>query len=153
MNFSRVQWQLDVAEGRYSRRLKPGAKDLLPEHNWVWSAQGAVNMHMPERWGLVQFSRVLAGAGTEAFVEDRDERLRWALRRLYYRQRDYRATNGRYAATLDLLGARDLRVEGLEFRPVLNSTSSTYEISAPGFRDATIHINRDGRVWSSVKKP
>jgi hypothetical protein len=150
MNFSRVQWHLDVADGRYSRRFKPGStKDLLPENNWVWSAQGAINMHMPERWGLVQFARVAAGAGTEAFVDDPNERVRWALRRLYYRQRDARATNGRYALTLDALGPQDIRVEGLDFRPSMNATASTYEISAPGFRGAALHINHDGRVWAA----
>jgi len=25
------------------------------EDNWVWSPQGAVNMHIPERWGRVRF--------------------------------------------------------------------------------------------------
>ena len=27
-----------------------------PEDNWVWSPQGKVDMHRPERWGYVQFS-------------------------------------------------------------------------------------------------
>ena len=26
-----------------------------PEDNWVWSPQGVVNMHLPDRWGEVQF--------------------------------------------------------------------------------------------------
>ena len=62
VNFSRVQWQVDTADGRYAKRLKPGTKDPLPEDNWVWSPQGAINMHMPERWGYVQFSGVPAGS-------------------------------------------------------------------------------------------
>ena len=36
---------------RYRRRVPH-----VPEDNWVWSPQGAVAMHMPERWGFVQFS-------------------------------------------------------------------------------------------------
>jgi hypothetical protein len=151
VNFSRVQWQLDVADGRYSRRLKPGTKDLLPENNWVWTPQGAVNMHMPERWGLVQFSRVAAGGGTEAFVEDPNERVRWALRRLYYRQRDHRAASGSYASTLDALAAGDIRVDGLAFQPVLSTSASAYEITALGFRGAVVSINQDGRVWMSAR--
>jgi hypothetical protein len=147
VNFSRVQWQLDVADGRYSRRFKPGTQDLLPENNWVWSPQGTINMHMPERWGLVQFSRVTAGAATETVADDPNERVRWALRRLYYRQRDYRATNGRYAPTLDILGAKDIRVDGFEFQPSMSATASTYEITAAGFRDTVVHLTQDGRVW------
>jgi hypothetical protein len=147
VNFSRVEWQVDVADGRYAKRLKPGSKDPLPESNWVWSPQGAINMHMPERWGYVQFSSVRAGNGSEAFVENPNERVKWALRRLYYRQRAFRADSGAYAARLDALNAFDIRVDGLDFRPVMHATESLYEIVAPGFGGAIVHINQDGRVW------
>jgi Carbohydrate family 9 binding domain-like len=147
VNFSRVQWQVDITDGRYVKRLRPGTRDPLPENNWVWSPQGAINMHMPERWGQVQFSNVAAGSGTESFVEDSNERVRWALRRLYYRQRRFRDANGRYAATLDALHAADIRVDGVAFRPVLHATPSLYEITAKGFGRAVVHITQDGRVW------
>ena len=147
VNFSRVQWLVDVTDGRYAKRLRPGTQDPLPEHNWVWSPQGAINMHMPERWGHVLFSNVPAGGGTESFVEDPNERVKWALRRLYYRQRRFRDVNGRYAATLDALHAADIRVDGVDFRPVLDATASRYDISAQGLDGAIVHITQDGRVW------
>ncbi len=147
VNFSRVEWHIDVTDGRYAKRVKPGTKDPLPEANWVWSPQGAINMHMPERWGYVQFSGVGAGAGTEAFVDDPNERVKWALRRLYYRQRTRRATSGAYASTLDALDVASIRVEGLDFRPAMHATPSFYEIVAPGFAGAVVHIDQDGRVW------
>jgi hypothetical protein len=147
VNFSRVEWQLDVVNGRYTRRPKPGTADLLPEDNWVWSPQGAVNMHMPERWGFVQFSSVRAGSGTEPFVEDPNERVKWALRRLYYRQRRVHDATREYATTLDALDARDVRVDGIDFNPVMNATATRYEISATGFDGATVRIREDGRVW------
>jgi hypothetical protein len=49
VNFSRVEWRIEVIDGRY--RKVPGLK----EDNWVWSPQGVVDMHVPERWGHVQF--------------------------------------------------------------------------------------------------
>jgi hypothetical protein len=49
VNFSRVEWQTRVAEGKYEKL--PGTK----EENWVWSPQGVINMHVPERWGVVRF--------------------------------------------------------------------------------------------------
>ena len=147
INFSRVEWDVDPAEGRYTKRLKPGTKDPLPENNWVWSPQGAVNMHMPERWGYVQFSGKPAGSGTDSFIDDPNERVKWALRRLYYRQRGLHAAKGAYAATLDSLNVADIRVEGLDFRPVIQTTTSLYEISATGFDGVVVHINQDGRVW------
>ena len=97
VNFSRVEWQTDVREGKYMKRNKPGSTEPLPEDNWVWSPQGAINMHMPERWGYVQFSDTPAGSRTDTFVDDPNERVKWALRRLYYRQRSYRAAHGTYA--------------------------------------------------------
>ena len=54
VNFSRVEWDVDTARGRYVKR-KDAAGRPLPEHNWVWSPQGVVNMHVPERWGFVRF--------------------------------------------------------------------------------------------------
>jgi hypothetical protein len=147
VNFSRVQWEMDVADGRYVKRLKPGTKDPLPESNWVWSPQGAVNMHMPERWGYVQFSGVRAGGGVDPFVDDPNERVKWALRRLYYRQRDARAAGGRYATSLQALEAAGVSVEGLDFRPAMYATPSFYEIVAPGIGGTEVHIDQDGRVW------
>lgn len=64
INFSRVQWQHEIKNGRYVRippHGTPLAESLNPEEqehpedNWVWSPQGVVNMHMPERWGEVLF--------------------------------------------------------------------------------------------------
>jgi hypothetical protein len=152
VNFSRVQWQLDVREGAYTKRLEysaVGAKSgkPLPEDNWVWSPQGAINMHMPERWGFVQFSDVAAGTGTTTFVADPNERVKWALRRLYYRQRRYREAHGRYAADLAALDAASIQVDGLAFRPTLQATDGLYEISANGFSGAVVHMRQDGKVW------
>ena len=147
VNFSRVEWRVDARDGRYLKRADAATGKPLPEHNWVWSPQGAIDMHMPERWGYVQFSAMVAGEGTEAFVDDPNERVKWALRELYYRQRHFRQANGRYASDLALLDAGDTRVEGLDFRPSLETTRTLYEISAPGFGGKTVHIRQDGKVW------
>jgi hypothetical protein len=149
VNFSRVQWQLGVTSKGYTKRSNPETGKPLPEDNWVWSPQGAINMHMPERWGYVQFSAAPSGAAPTPFVEDRNERVKWALRRLYYRQRQFRAANGRYASDLAALGAAAIRVDGLEFQPSLQVTDSLYEIRAAGFDGAVVHIRQDGRVWTT----
>jgi hypothetical protein len=41
INFSRVEWKAGQPK----------------EDNWVWSPQGVVNMHVPERWGYVYFKK------------------------------------------------------------------------------------------------
>jgi hypothetical protein len=149
VNFSRVEWQMDVVEGKYAKRLQAGGKNPLAEDNWVWSPQGAINMHMPERWGYVQFSDRPAGKESVAFVDAPNERVKWALRRLYYRQNTYRAAHGTYATTLEALNAADIHLEGIDFNPVIGITASGYEITTPGFDSATVHITHDGRVWTS----
>lgn len=64
VNFSRVQWRHEIVDGAYVRippHGTPIAESLNPEEqehpedNWVWSPQGIVNMHRPERWGEVIF--------------------------------------------------------------------------------------------------
>ena len=53
INFSRVQWEFEINNGKYERKKKEG--ELLPENNWVWSNQGEINMHIPENWGYLIF--------------------------------------------------------------------------------------------------
>jgi len=54
INFSRVQWDHDITDKVYARKKENNK--FLPEYNWVWSNQGAINMHLPENWGYIQFS-------------------------------------------------------------------------------------------------
>ncbi len=51
VNFSRVEWRTRAADGKYEKIPKQA------EDNWVWSPQGKVNMHIPEKWGFVRFER------------------------------------------------------------------------------------------------
>lgn len=147
VNFSRVAWQADAHDGRYVKRLDPATGKPLAADNWVWSPQGVVDMHMPERWGYVQFAGAVAGSGDEAFVEDRDRSVAWALRRLYYRQRQFRAANGRFADILAALGLETMGADGLPFVPSLQASADFYQISAKGPSGATLHIRHDGRAW------
>lgn len=54
INFSRVEWDLGVTDGQYHKLTDEHGKPRA-EHNWVWSPQGEINMHIPERWGVVRF--------------------------------------------------------------------------------------------------
>ena len=47
------RWRVNLAR---MRKDAPDVKSPLPRGLWVWSSQGAVNMHLPERWGSVTFS-------------------------------------------------------------------------------------------------
>ena len=41
-------------EGARHESLNPEEQEH-PEDNWVWSPQGVINMHLPDRWGEVVF--------------------------------------------------------------------------------------------------
>ncbi|WP_367870530.1 carbohydrate-binding family 9-like protein [Luteolibacter sp. Populi] len=59
INFSRVEWKHLVKAGKYVRIPEHGAKipeGSHPEDNWVWSPQGEINMHLPEKWGNLKFT-------------------------------------------------------------------------------------------------
>ena len=53
INFSRVEWRTRVEAGKYVK--VPGLK----EDNWVWSPQGLIDMHVPDRWGFVRFDAAI----------------------------------------------------------------------------------------------
>lgn len=86
MNFSRVEWDLKVVDGKYEK-LKDNNGRNLPEHNWVWTSQGLINMHYPERWGYVQFAK--GSAADEKFVYPYAEEQKKYLWALYYRQKEW----------------------------------------------------------------
>ena len=63
INFSRVQWQHELINGQYQRKKIDGK--LLSEYNWVWSPQHAINMHIPEKWGYLQFDTTTISASSQ----------------------------------------------------------------------------------------
>lgn len=145
LNFARAQWQLDVVDGAYEK------DEEVDADWWVWAPHGAVNMHMPECWGMIEFVDAPAGTGSVSAGIVPDERVKWALRQLYYRQRAYHDEHGRYASDLAELNDGEVAVDGVDFEPELEATESTYEITAPGVEGDTIHIRHDGRVWISAE--
>jgi len=56
MNFSRVEWKTEINGSSYRKKMNPKTGKPLPEQNWVWSPMGEVSMHIPERWGWLEFS-------------------------------------------------------------------------------------------------
>ncbi|MCB9275785.1 MAG: carbohydrate-binding family 9-like protein [Lewinellaceae bacterium] len=152
VNFSRVDWHLDVRDGAYHKKTDPttGQEQRWPEENWVWSPSGRVDMHQTETWGFVQFSDIHAGAGTEAFEEKPEERVKWALWQLYLQQLRHRERYGAYTADTARLTLPPVAIEGYAFQPQLATTPSMFEIIAKGPDAGYWHINQEGRLWQSL---
>jgi len=102
-NFSRVQWQTDVFEGKYQKRKDKNTGLFLSENNWVWNPTGVINLHLPERWGMLQFSQRSVNVGQEAFRQPPYEELKKHLWLVYYKQQDFKLAFDNYATSLSLL--------------------------------------------------
>ena len=138
VNFSRVQWKHVIAESEYRK------VDGIREDNWVWSPQGIINMHRPERWGFVQFST--AEPGSVKFTPDGELATRDELMELYHRQRVYRQQHGRWAATLVELGYRSslpLQLSGTDvgYRGTIRTSSGMQW-----------HVQQDSRLWQEANR-
>ncbi len=121
--FSRVEWLIDIKDGKYVKRPK------TPEHNWIWSPQGVVDMHRPETWGYVQFTKKAPGEVT--FQPDPAAAARHALMEVYYAQVDFQKKNARYAQDLKELGLPLPQTPGLSDW-TLKATPGGYECSVLG---------------------
>jgi hypothetical protein len=150
VNFSRVEYDVSVVKGLYEKIKDPATGKPLPEHNWVWSPQGVINIHYPEMWGFVQFSDRIAASDSAEYQIPASEKTAWYLRKLYYRQRAYLEQHGRYAKDLKDLHPQAIGADARLFRPVLQTTQSFYEITAPDLEGkGRWHIMHDGRVWKT----
>mmetsp|Transcript_15980 Transcript_15980/g.30357 ORF Transcript_15980/g.30357 Transcript_15980/m.30357 type:complete len:222 (+) Transcript_15980:697-1362(+) len=110
VNFSRVQWGVKVVNGKYEKApscqscANPGQP---AEDNWVWSKQGEVKMHLPERWGILQFS----GKSTPSRESGEDAEMKYyeewecrcAAMALYYAQKGFHKEMGLYTDKVELL--------------------------------------------------
>jgi len=103
MNFSRVQWDREIVNNQYQRKRDANNK-LLAENNYVWSEQGVINMHFPERWGYVVFSKQPAGPTSAIYTIPFSENAKQYLWLVYYKQKDFFAEHKRYASSLTQLG-------------------------------------------------
>ncbi|GAL81870.1 hypothetical protein JCM19274_2854 [Algibacter lectus] len=56
VNFSRVNWDHQITNGKYERKKDANGK-LLHEYNWVWSSMGVINMHEPKNGLMFYFLR------------------------------------------------------------------------------------------------
>ena len=149
LNFSRVEYRLNVAADAYAKAVDPVSGKALPEDNWVWSPTGLVNIHYPEMWGIVQFSGKTAGQGKDAFAKRPADSIKWALRRIYYAEWAFRAGHGVFADGWKTLGLKDreFKLKGFVFPPLVMATESTFEAAYKGQSGEVWRIREDGRVW------
>jgi len=138
INFSRVEWDTKVVNGKYVKMTAENG-NLKPEHNWVWSPQGVVNMHFPERWGYLQFTRKETGKVTFSLpYAERQKRYLWLV---YYRENLWAQKHYKFANTLKMLG--------LKSTVSADSRSNTLRLEATDHQFmALITDKTDGITWT-----
>lgn len=155
VNFSRVQWDHRVVDGVYEKI--PGK----PEHNWVWSPQGVIDMHRPEQWGLIQFSSATAGSAKAAWRDDGSGPARALLHRIYYTQLAHRRATGVWASSLEQLIGRDVwllrgglgLIGSAELATTETGWQATQRVSGPDGADRVWCIRQDSLVWTEGEGP
>jgi hypothetical protein len=141
VNFSRVEWQHQVVDGRY--RKVPNTK----EDNWVWSPQGAIDMHRPERWGYVQFTTAPPGQGT--YRPDPAGPIRDRLMLIYHAHRAFHEKNKRWAAKIEDLTLPDsagLPQHTTSLRPTADGFEAAITFTPAGGTQQTWSIRQDSRI-------
>jgi hypothetical protein len=152
INFSRVEWQTEVKDGKYVKVVDPASGKSLPENNLVWSPQGLIAMHYPEMWGMVQFTETVVGSTAVAFVPDPVDKARWALRQVYYAERDFNFRTCRYTASVDSLSLDSVAPDGFGWPPTLQASTNLFEATIDS-RDSRVRLSVDqqGRLTQNSK--
>jgi hypothetical protein len=145
VNFSRVEWLVEKSPDGKSYRKLDGRK----EDNWVWSPQGVIDMHRPERWGYVQFTA--ADPGRAAFRPDETAAARDILMRVYQAERAYRQDHGSWTDSLKALGLADLTPPAGTGRPSIRREGAGFEASIEldprdGAPRRTVRVRQDSRL-------
>ena len=141
INFSRVHYDLDVLKGVYSKK-KDSADRVLPEYNWVWSPQGIINMHYPEKWGYVFFHNDHEPMNSE---HPSDARARSILYDMYYHQRTYFRKNGSY----DTLIPKQISINGKATQLIVDKMEPTAYTVKIQWENQYIHLQQDGKIWTT----
>ena len=150
VNFSRVNWDFDLTNGKYSRKKGKDGK-FLPEYNWVWSPQGVINMHEPEKWGYVYFSSQEAGSNV-TFAIPQDDRIKWKLYEFHRAQRTYFEKYNRWATTIKDLQIAPFVIDGKPLNPVIETHSLGWNITMESpFSGSILSIRQDGLFLSKKK--
>ncbi|MEQ1829866.1 MAG: transglutaminase domain-containing protein, partial [Pirellula sp.] len=144
INFSRVEWQFQVVDGKYSK--VPNTR----EDNWVWSPQGIIDMHRPERWGILEFTK--SEPGKQELTDKQQLAARDALMEIYHRQRTYHGQHKRWASSVEELGIRQpnspmrdvsIQARDVGFRatlPVMNGKTKQFW-----------NVRQDSKLWMTLR--
>lgn len=140
INYSRVEW----------------ISGQKAEENWVWSPTGRVDMHMPERWGFLNFIDQTVGtsAAKKDLIYDMNAyNLVWTL---FYAQLDNHSKLGNYIRKADdfFLTPEDMKLLPAGGEIGVDATSSAFDVTVSVPQTKSIYkINQDGKFTVEKVQP
>jgi Carbohydrate family 9 binding domain-like len=137
INFSRVEWDTKAVNGKYVK-LKDSIGHNLPELNWVWSPQGVVNMHYPERWGYLQFNKNFTS--NKPFILPYPELQKRYLWLIYYQEKLWHREHQSYV--------QSLKKFGLKNKVIINNQINNLQIEATNHQFMAFISGADKITWS-----
>jgi hypothetical protein len=142
INFLRVEYLPKIVNGKYEK------DETKPTNNLVWTPHHSSNMHDPESFGIVQFTK--KGFGAAEVNIDASLPARGILMQIYNAQKKYFKKNNKWASSLKELGVsvnQDSTVKVAE----------TFEMSKEGFvasvelsdgdKKTIWHTNEFSKLW------
>jgi len=133
VNFSRVQWDYQLKNGKYSRK-KNDKGEFEKENNWVWSPQWKVDMHQPENWGYVYFADQ-----ETSFNIPKDEHIKWYLFQLHNKIREGKMKPKNSLPTKMIFKKA--------IKPIIQNHETGYNIFVTSpFSEKNIIINQEGQI-------
>ena len=143
LNFSRVEWNTQAVNGKYEK-IKDKNGKVQPENNWVWSAQGVINMHLPERWGYIQFSKKEQPPLFSLPYSENQKQYLWLI---YYRQKEFYNKYKKYTNRLIDLGFSQPELKIAERKNHIKLEAGTHQFTAEiSAGDGTLTINDEGLI-------
>ena len=152
VNFSRVNWNHTIDKnGTYSRKKNKEDSKYLKEFNWVWSPQGVINMHEPEKWGYVLFSSKNINdinlSDSNTFNIPKDEQIKYTMYNLHRKQNRFLKKNKAWIQTMDELIEKDFVIDNKKIKLKLELHKTGYNIFATSpFSNKEFILTEDGEL-------
>lgn len=146
MNYSRVQWDTDIIDGKYVKVKDPKTGKNKREHNWAWSRQRIIAMHEPELWGQLLFADHTTSV--DAFFNNQEEEARQLLYEIHRNQQVFRKNYKRFTDEKPQLLNQNQWSDGSPIEWTIDLSGNRYVVSIkiPG-QDHLLHLDETGRNW------
>lgn len=104
-------------------------------------------------WGFLQFSGLAVGHVHDPFVWNNIEDAKWALREVYYAERQYFIDHGAFTDNVSGLNLMTIKSKDYNWPPRIDVTPNMFEATlSSNDGHILVHIRQDGMTWQTNEK-